>query len=226
MKLLQEQNSQIGEAWTFVYCAPRAKPWNLFDWKKWRWRPYVNCIIVNKLNLVKLPSASLCYFYFSTSVHKRIGLYSHSKFFNWFQSWGLWQLFEKPCCTAVICKNMKPCYYYPHFPPWNKQCGLIIILIDTLGEQTRHGCVTAAPKRWSGCGLNVFHAQFLLPSKSMKRPDEPTGFYTHEQRHVTSAAAATCWSIHAVVQVTLKCINYSQHIRHDWLHSLGPPLSS
>lgn len=26
----------------------------------WRWRPYVNCIIVNKLNLVKLSLACLC----------------------------------------------------------------------------------------------------------------------------------------------------------------------
>lgn len=62
-KLVQEQNkcgSEIAETWKFMYCAPRANHGIYLTEKSvWRWRPYVNCIIANKLNLVKLPSASL-----------------------------------------------------------------------------------------------------------------------------------------------------------------------
>lgn len=49
----------------------------------------------------------------------------------------------------------------------------------------------------------------------MLHPNEQIEFYTHAQSRWISTAAATSWSIHAIVQVTLKCINYSQHIRHD-----------
>lgn len=50
--------------------------------------------------------------------------------------------------------------------------------------------------------------------------------FTRLQSCRASTAAAPSWSIHAMVQVTLKNINYSQHIRHDWLPSFGPILSS
>lgn len=50
--------------------------------------------------------------------------------------------------------------------------------------------------------------------------------FTHLQSCRASTAAAPSWSIHAIVQVTLKNINYSQHIRHEWLPSFGPILSS
>lgn len=52
-----------------MYCAPRANHGICLTEKSvWRWRPYVNCIIVNKLNLVKLSHA--CLSFLTISIHK------------------------------------------------------------------------------------------------------------------------------------------------------------
>lgn len=83
----------------------------LTEKRVWRWRPYVNCIIVNKLNLVKPPSACLCLICVSflkknPTIYINIGAgvsgnVEYQESFFWFQFWGFWQLFEKPCCTLL-----------------------------------------------------------------------------------------------------------------------------
>lgn len=81
--------------------------------------------------------------------------------------------------------------------------------------------------RWSKCDKSVLNTLFFFfASKSIKLPDEQTELCTHDRSCGTSAAATTSWRILVIVQVTLKIINYSQHIRHDWLPSFGLILSS
>lgn len=183
----------------------------------WRWRPYVNCIIVNKLNLVKLSSACLClmcqlFFYNLCLLAFQVYLLNVDIKRNFVSS-----RFE----VSVSLKSLVArCRHFQNI--W-----LAFIIIHIFHHGISGGVWVLLLKDdqsvWWICPK---HTSFFFASNSIKLPDEQTELCTHDRSCGTSAAATTSWRVLAIVQVTLKIINYSQHIRHDWLPSFGLILSS
>lgn len=71
----------------------------------------------------------------------------------------------------------------------------------------------------------VQHPFFFFFFTQLEHPFNKQASFLHTCTRTSAVVTRSC-SIQALVQVTLKIINYSQHIRHDWLSSFGRILSS